>query len=240
MNGPEKLPTPSISGIILGASDRVRQREQDLELALEAAKRLEREAEARAEEAERRESEAIEQSYVDQLTQCLNRNYFIKFAEENFDPIRDDGKIGLVYIDIDNFKLVNDALGHDAGDEMLQEFARLLKTGGRKTDNTVVRLGGDEFAIIWKNSSKPETATEEGTFEDHIKTMMDRMVGEGRNRNPPIEFSYGVAVYDAIEDKTAPKGRHQTIGLRGLEDVSLLTHTLIRADNNMYTQKSTK
>jgi diguanylate cyclase (GGDEF)-like protein len=230
----------SVAGVILDAANRARQNDQDLHIALQAAKRLEAVAQQRASNAEKAAQVAIEQSFVDQLTGCLNRNYFIKFAEESFDPIRDDGNLAIIYVDINDFKNINDALGHAEGDAILRSLSELLKTDSRKSGDTVVRLGGDEFAIICKKSSEgAQGADDAGTiFEDSLGVMMARMAKDAESMDPPISFSYGIAVYDKTIDQDAPRGIHNSAGLRGLQDVSLLNHTLIRADDNMYAHKS--
>ncbi len=60
---------------------------------------------------------------------------------------RDKGKFGLLYIDLNKFKLVNDSMGHQIGDELLEQVARILQQTVRKSDS-VARMGGDEFAIV--------------------------------------------------------------------------------------------
>jgi diguanylate cyclase (GGDEF)-like protein/PAS domain S-box-containing protein len=57
----------------------------------------------------------------------------------------------LIYMDVDDFKLINDNLGHDAGDEFLVAIARRLETTLRKSDAVIARLGGDEFAVLLEN-----------------------------------------------------------------------------------------
>ena len=89
-----------------------------------------------------------ELAYIDDLTGLASRAHFyqnldamIKRSDQN------SSRLGLLYIDLDNFKSVNDSLGHDAGDLLLQKIAKRLQTVARETD-FVARLGGDEFCII--------------------------------------------------------------------------------------------
>jgi diguanylate cyclase (GGDEF)-like protein/PAS domain S-box-containing protein len=84
----------------------------------------------------------------DALTRLANRGLF----QEKLDlAIRgaaaEDGAVGLVLLDMDHFKQINDTLGHDAGDMLLKSFAERLRAAVRSND-TVARIGGDEFAIV--------------------------------------------------------------------------------------------
>jgi len=87
-------------------------------------------------------------AYYDALTGLANRSYFrdqlrkaISMAQRGY------YSFALLYFDLDEFKLINDTLGHDAGDELLIEVARRL-TGRLRDDDLIARLGGDEFAVI--------------------------------------------------------------------------------------------
>jgi diguanylate cyclase (GGDEF)-like protein/PAS domain S-box-containing protein len=84
----------------------------------------------------------------DPLTRLANRSLF---HEKLDDAIRsaaaDGGAVGLLVLDMDHFKQINDTLGHDAGDMLLQMFAERLRSVVR-SDDTVARFGGDEFAIV--------------------------------------------------------------------------------------------
>ncbi len=96
----------------------------------------------------------------------------------------------VLYLDLDNFKKVNDSLGHDVGDELLQEVARLLGASIRSTD-TAYRLGGDEFAIILDNINKPIDAA--NIAKKIIDEFSDPQIL--RNREFFINTSIGIAVY---------------------------------------------
>lgn len=83
----------------------------------------------------------------DSLTDIYNRRYFEAFAEEAFV----NGKhCTILLVDIDDFKSINDRYGHQAGDFVMKELAKLIKSQLRESD-VVARIGGDEFAIICMN-----------------------------------------------------------------------------------------
>ncbi|MEO6151967.1 MAG: EAL domain-containing protein [Croceibacterium sp.] len=84
----------------------------------------------------------------DQLTGLANRALFHERLEQAaHDAVASDGAFGLLLLDLDDFKQINDTLGHDAGDALLKSFAARLRSVVRR-DDTVARFGGDEFAII--------------------------------------------------------------------------------------------
>jgi diguanylate cyclase (GGDEF)-like protein/PAS domain S-box-containing protein len=84
----------------------------------------------------------------DPVTGLMNRVALIDRLEQALIALeRRPGRVGLLFIDVDNFKAINDSLGHDAGDRLLVEIGRRLKQAARRVD-TVARLGGDEFVIL--------------------------------------------------------------------------------------------
>lgn len=85
----------------------------------------------------------------DSLTGLYNRQYFMTELERVVENVRRGShrRYALLYIDLDNFKYVNDTLGHIAGDRVLVEVTEMLSQRNRKSD-LLVRLGGDEFAIL--------------------------------------------------------------------------------------------
>ncbi|WP_455582354.1 GGDEF domain-containing protein [Dysosmobacter sp.] len=92
--------------------------------------------------------EAIQEKlYRDDLTQAFNRRYLNEFTFLHRGMERISFRIGLILLDLRQFKAVNDTLGHLAGDQMLEEVAKLLRSHVRAQDS-VIRFGGDEFVVI--------------------------------------------------------------------------------------------
>ena len=90
----------------------------------------------------------LELAQTDILTGLPNRAFFLEQLHAvNWYERRDGGAFSILMLDLDRFKNVNDSLGHAAGDELLRQVARRLRSTLRSTD-VLARLGGDEFAII--------------------------------------------------------------------------------------------
>src|SRR5690606_31050932 len=87
-------------------------------------------------------------AYYDKLTGLANRTFFYEVAAKFLENARRDNTIlGLMFIDVDRFKGINDKYGHEIGDRVLVEVAKIL-TESTRTNDTVVRYGGDEFLIL--------------------------------------------------------------------------------------------
>lgn len=96
----------------------------------------------------------------DQLTGLLNRSAIIEELQMGLGEARvSQTPIGTLFIDIDNFKMVNDALGHEAGDRLLSMVASTISEATRGRD-TVGRLGGDEFLVVVRDVEDEQTLTE--------------------------------------------------------------------------------
>ena len=92
--------------------------------------------------------EVEKRAYFDDLTSLPNRALFNDRANVAIaNSLRNDERCAILFIDLDNFKGINDSMGHAAGDELLIKVASILEDCIRKTD-TVARIGGDEFAIL--------------------------------------------------------------------------------------------
>jgi len=111
---------------------------------------------------ERKELEArlSHQAYHDPLTGLANRTRFREQVERSLaDGRRAPSSVAVIFVDLDDFKTVNDSLGHGVGDELLRTTAQRLASCLRAQD-TAARLGGDEFAILLEDLSSPDEAWE--------------------------------------------------------------------------------
>ncbi|WP_323016241.1 putative bifunctional diguanylate cyclase/phosphodiesterase [Castellaniella sp.] len=107
--------------------------------------------------AEIKQAEAIiwKQANFDRLTDLPNRQMFHDRLEQSIRKAqRSNGRLGLLFLDLDRFKEINDTLGHAMGDDLLKEAARRLSACVRQSD-TVARLGGDEFTVLLDDVREP-------------------------------------------------------------------------------------
>ncbi len=104
------------------------------------------------------EAKMVHLAHHDALTDLPNRVLFRQKLEHALAYARQGGSLALLFLDLDQFKAVNDTLGHPVGDELLRAVAERLVGQLRETD-TVARLGGDEFAIVQSRIEKPTEAT---------------------------------------------------------------------------------
>ncbi|HEX2880782.1 MAG TPA: diguanylate cyclase, partial [Polyangiaceae bacterium] len=99
-------------------------------------------------------------AHKDALTQLANRNRIRqRLGTVLATAGKDQQRVGLMFLDLDNFKTVIDGFGHGVGDQVLQEVARRLRASVRDSD-TVGRMGGDEFAVVLENLKRSSDATQ--------------------------------------------------------------------------------
>ena len=135
-------------------------------------------------------------AYHDSLTGLANRTFFDeRLAVAIADARRFGDVLGLAYIDLDDFKPVNDRFGHDVGDEALVEIGRRLKSEVRVQD-TVARIGGDEFVVILPRLT---TAVELGGVADRIVERAEEPIN-ALGRSVSVSASVGLARFDAEKD----------------------------------------
>jgi diguanylate cyclase (GGDEF)-like protein len=110
-------------------------------------------------ERRRAEQQVAHLAHHDALTDLPNRVSFREQLQRELERTRRGEQLAVLYIDIDEFKSVNDSLGHPAGDELLKAVASRLRSCIRETD-FVARLGGDEFAIVQTGIKQPNDVVE--------------------------------------------------------------------------------
>jgi diguanylate cyclase (GGDEF)-like protein/PAS domain S-box-containing protein len=129
----------------------------------------------------------------DGLTGLYNRSYVLDELERLVARVRrnEHASCALLYIDLDNFKYVNDTLGHAAGDRLLTEVASILSRRARKSD-LVARLGGDEFVVIIHDTTPEQIAAMADSFRRHLADYGFQHEG----RTVTVGCSIGVALVD--------------------------------------------
>jgi diguanylate cyclase (GGDEF)-like protein len=141
-------------------------------------------------------SENLEHAALtDGLTGMQNRRYFDDAIAEYLNEFRRiDKPIGLMILDLDHFKAVNDTHGHDVGDEVLREVARCLQEFTRYHD-IVARLGGEEFAVVAPNMDA-ELLTK---FAERIRQAIAALTIASGNVRLKVTISIGLAVWNRRE-----------------------------------------
>jgi len=91
------------------------------------------------------------QATHDSLTGLINRSDFERYLVNILERVDEKTEHALCYLDLDQFKVINDTCGHMAGDQLLQNIAELLSQRIRKTEDTLARIGGDEFVLLLEN-----------------------------------------------------------------------------------------
>lgn len=178
-----------VRGLNLGAADYLTKPVQKEELRLRAHHQLRI---RRLQEALRKAiRELTLMSKTDALTGLSNRRAFMERSELEFArAARYKGKLGLIIMDIDDFKKVNDTYGHLAGDDVLKAVAGVLVKGLRQSD-LAARFGGEEFAILL-----PETDLRNAlTVAERYRNEVQKLSFEFEGRHVAVTISAGVAGY---------------------------------------------
>ncbi|TBU94804.1 diguanylate phosphodiesterase [Stutzerimonas kirkiae] len=136
-------------------------------------------------------------AYFDPLTNLLNRRGFNRAFSAHLNEHADSGTLAVMFLDVDNFKRINDSLGHDAGDRMLRIVASRLQAILREND-LIARLGGDEFCVVAQVEQ-----------EDTAKSLACRLLQHMQepialaDRHLVVTTSVGISLYP--QDGTSPK-----------------------------------
>ena len=122
-------------------------------------------------------------AYHDGLTGLPNRSLFSKLLEQGIQQARrHDRQLAVLFLDLDRFKNINDTLGHEAGDQLLQEVAAALRACVRESD-TVARLGGDEFVVAAAGAGRRRLRRHRGAEDARRDRRAVRAAGPGVPRH---------------------------------------------------------
>ena len=138
---------------------------------------------------------------TDFVTGAVNARYFNELLQMEISRIRRyPHPITLVYVDVDNFKLVNDLFGHKIGDDVLRCIADELKAQLRVTD-TIARLGGDEFVMLLPSTRQAEARAV-------VSKVYANLIEKMTQRNWPVTFSMG-----AVTCEFSPYSAEQLVNM---------------------------
>lgn len=139
------------------------------------------------------ELEMRELATYDDLTKVMTRKAFLTNADVLYKLAkRDDSSLAILYIDIDDFKDINDKYGHDIGDKVLNSFGTVLRENKRASD-LIGRLGGEEFAYIL-----PETDSNGALkFANNLRNILKKQYLKNGNIEVHYSISIGISIFDS-------------------------------------------
>nr|WP_224746002.1 diguanylate cyclase [Neiella litorisoli] len=139
------------------------------------------------------------QSLHDELTQLPNRRYLFNELNRMMSGKRDMIQFTVLNIDLNKFKVINDSLGHQAGDKVLKHVATLL-TGCLRSSDFVSRVGGDEFVVVLQRSTTPDDVAQ---IVDNIHAKAKQHVLDWKGHKISISLSIGYCSYVGKTDPSA-------------------------------------
>jgi diguanylate cyclase (GGDEF)-like protein len=128
--------------------------------------------------------------YIDYLTGVNNRKKFEAYLKNKINSCTENKTFSAILMDLNNFKTINDTLGHDMGDKALENFAALLKSCLRSND-FIARFGGDEFYVILDITDKIKLESTVCRIKEYINKYND-----SGTQPYKLSISLGYAVYD--------------------------------------------
>lgn len=161
------------------------------------------------------------ESITDHLTGLFNTKYFRNRLEEEVERSkRYKEKISIMFMDLDNFKNVNDTYGHEFGNKVLVAISKLLKKSDNNGQNSIlrksdiaVRYGGEEFVILFPSTLKKEAAK----ISERLRKIIESITIQNGDINVSVTVSIGVAEYNTNNEN--------------------ISNTIERADSAMYEAK---
>lgn len=153
------------------------------------------------------------QALYDSLTGLPNRHHCKTLLEQALFERQESGKpLALLFLDLDNFKKINDTLGHDVGDQVLIKVARRLRHSLESLESlevTIARMGGDEFVVILHEAESPESVQ----FCANLLTRTFSQPLQLTDQTVDITFSIGIAVFPDHGEAVSTLLKHADIAL---------------------------
>lgn len=160
------------------------------------------------------EQEVMQLAYYDSLTSIPNRNNFMPYASKQLLLAhRSQQRLALCFIDLNNFKAINDSYGHQAGDAVLIHTAQAIKSVIRESD-MVARMGGDEFVVLLAGIQHPEDTQRSSV--NMLEAIAEPMLFEDYMLE--ISASIGIAIFP--------------------DDGTTIDELIAKADSGMYARKT--
>jgi diguanylate cyclase (GGDEF)-like protein/PAS domain S-box-containing protein len=173
-------------------------------------------------------------AYYDPLTQLPNRRLLLERLKHGIDTERREGKqLALLMLDLDRFKIINDSLGHPAGDELLQQVAKRIQARLRDVD-TVARLGGDEFIILLENIAHIEDAAR---VAEVIVADVNKPFKINQSEDVRIGASIGISLYPLHGDSPEQLMEQADIALYQAKDAGRGCFAYFSEDLTLATRK---
>ena len=142
------------------------------------------------------QKQLFESALRDGLTATFNRRYFVdRLHTEIRFAVRHEKSLGLLFVDIDHFKKINDQHGHQAGDHVLAQVAREM-TATLRAEDVLARYGGEEFAIICREIEREGVRA----LGERLRSAVAKKKIEHAGKVIPVTISVGAAVGRKIED----------------------------------------
>lgn len=168
-------------------------------------------------------------AYYDSLTQLPNRALFHKHLSEAIEHTKQtDAPFALLFLDLDNFKYINDALGHSFGDLVIQTIAEKLQRTVREED-IVSRDGGDEFSLLLKGVTKSEVEAEAARILEVFNKSYTL-----KEHDIHVTASIGIAMYAGGAEDAETLGRYANIALYDAKKEGKDTYRLYSMDMQSY------
>lgn len=170
------------------------------------------------------EAQLTQQAFHDSLTKLPNRALFNdRLNQAHVRTARRQGSVGLLYIDLDNFKLINDSLGHQAGDQLLVEVGRRL-TDSIRSEDTLGRMGGDEFVILMDLATEGDAVLTAERIQSQFKRPF-----KIANREFSISVSIGIALGDAAHGDPESLVRNADVAMYRAKSGGKARHVVFNA-----------